>query len=121
MAKQHYPLRPQAGYTLLEVLVICSVLGILWAQLMPTLGSLRENARRQSCGNNLKQLGLAFHIYHEVYKGLPPNGLYFWTRQSRNGYTWHNASTGSAFVKLLPFMEQDPIYSLLDFTKAGTT
>ncbi|MFP6671542.1 MAG: DUF1559 domain-containing protein, partial [Pirellulaceae bacterium] len=68
MAKQHHSRRPPAGYTLLEVLVICSVLGILWAQLMPTLGSFRENARRQTCGNNLKQLGVAFHNYHETYK-----------------------------------------------------
>jgi len=105
----------RTGYTLLEILVICSILGILWAQLMPTLGSLRENARRQSCGNNLKQLGIAFHTYHETYKRLPPNGLFFWTRQSRNGHTWHRTATGSPLVRLLPFMEQDPLYAKLDF------
>ena len=120
MAKQHHSRRPPAGYTLLEILVICSILGILWAQLMPMLGSFRENARRQSCGNNLKQLGIAFHNYHETYKRMPPNGLFFWTRQSRNGYTWYNTSRGSQLVKLLPFMEEDPIYSKLNQEKAGT-
>ncbi len=121
MAKQHRSRRSTAGYTLLEILVICSILGILWAQLMPTLGSLRENARRQSCGNNLKQLGVAFHNYHQAYRCLPHNGLLIWTRQSNNGYTWQNASKGSVLVKLLPFMEQNPLYNQLNFELAGTT
>jgi type II secretory pathway pseudopilin PulG len=112
---------PAAGYTLLEILVVCSVAGIMSAQLMPLLGSARERARRLSCSNNLKHLGLAMQFYHETYKRLPANGLYFWTRQSRNGYTWNKASTGSPFVKLLPFMEQNPIYSKLDFKLAGPT
>ena len=121
MITRHTARRTSAGYTLLEILVICSILGILWAQLMPTLGSLRENARRQSCSNNLKQLGIAFHNYHETYKSLPPNGLLIWTRQSNNGYTWQNSSKGSVLVKLLPFMEQDALYRQLDFKMAGNT
>ena len=121
MITGHTARRTSAGYTLLEILVICSILGILWAQLMPTLGSLRENARRQSCSNNLKQLGIAFHNYHETYKSLPPNGLLIWTRQSNNGYTWQNSSKGSVLVKLLPFLEQDALYRQLDFKMAGNT
>ncbi len=110
---------PSAGYTLLEILVVCAIAGIMSAQVMPMLGSARERARRLSCGNNLKQLGIALHNYHETYKRFPTNGLYFWNRQSHNAYTWHNTSRGSPFVKLLPFMEEDPVYNMLDFEMAG--
>jgi hypothetical protein len=46
--------------------------------------------------------------------------LYFWTKQSRNGYTWTSTARGSEFVRLLPFMEQEPLYSKIDMESAGT-
>ena len=111
--------RESAGYTLLETLVIGSILSVLSAQLLPTVGLLRDKARRTSCGNNLKQIGVALHYYHETYKTFPHNGLFHWTRQSNNGYTWYNSRRGSPFVKLLPFLEQAPLYNQLNFEMAG--
>ena len=106
--------RRRAGFTLVELLVVIAIIGILVALLLPAVQAAREAARKMSCGNNLKQLGIAMHNYHESYKRLPATGLFHWTRQSRNGHTWYNTSRGSQLVKLLPFMEEEPLYSKLD-------
>ena len=106
--------RRKVGFTLVELLVVIAIIGILVALLLPAVQAAREAARKMSCGNNLKQLGVALHNYHETYKRLPTPGLYHWTRQSRNQHTWYNSSRGSQLVKLLPFLEQDPIYKKLE-------
>jgi type II secretory pathway pseudopilin PulG len=103
------------------LLVVIAIIGILVALLLPAVAAAREAARKMSCGNNLKQMGLAMRNYHNTYGRFPPNGMFFWTSQSKNAHTWYNSSRGSPFVKLLPFMEQDPLYNQMNFSLAGTT
>ena len=111
--------KQRRGFTLVELLVVIAIIGILVALLLPAVSAAREAARKMSCQNNLKQLGLACRTYHNTYGRFPTCGMFFWGNQSKNAHTWYNTSRGSQFVKLLAFMEQDPIYNQLNFATAG--
>ena len=113
--------KQRRGFTLVELLVVIAIIGILVALLLPAVSAAREAARKMSCQNNLKQLALALRTYHNTYGRFAPNGMFFWGTQSKTAHTWYNSSRGSPFVKLLPFMEQDPIYNQLNMSLAGTT
>jgi prepilin-type N-terminal cleavage/methylation domain-containing protein len=90
--------RARRGFTLVELLVVIAIIGILVALLLPAVQAAREAARRMSCGNNMKQLGLALHNYHDTYKVFP----YGWDNRGR---LWS--------ATLLPYIEQGPLHDTL--------
>jgi prepilin-type processing-associated H-X9-DG protein len=102
-----------------ELLVVIAIIGILVALLLPAVQAAREAARRMQCGNNLKQLGLALHNYNDVYKTFPGDGFQY-NPTTLNPTTWWQSSKGSQLVKLLPFMEQQPLYDRIPFSNATT-
>lgn len=89
------------GFTLVELLVVIAIIGILVGLLLPAVQAAREAARRMSCGNNLRQMGLAIHNYESTYKLLPRAGTL--------------DSDFSVQARLLPFIEQSGMYETLNF------
>jgi len=99
--------RRRIAFTLVELLVVIAIIGILVALLLPAIQAAREAARRTQCTNNLKQLGIAMHNYHDTYKILP-----FRQCGTASG-TWNNGGRLGGFVVMLPFMEQAPLYDII--------
>ncbi len=96
------------GFTLVELLVVIAIIGILIALLLPAVQAAREAARRSQCSNNLKQLGLAVHNYHDTFKVFPPGVV---AARLNAGTTF--PTNMSWMPLLLPFMEQAPLYDQL--------
>ena len=102
--------RRRAAFTIVELLVGITVIGILIALLLPAVQAAREAARRMHCANNLKQIGLAMHGYHDVQKTFPPGTI--WNRSVVN---WVAASHRTNWgIALLPYLEQQPLYDQYD-------
>ncbi|MEL6104778.1 MAG: DUF1559 domain-containing protein [Planctomycetota bacterium] len=98
------------GFTLVELLVVIAIIGILVGLLLPAVQAAREAARRMSCSNNFKQIGLAIHNYHSTYKRIPIQLT--GTARGFNGNITYNSSRLrlSYLVGLLPFFEQQAVW-----------
>lgn len=100
----------RAGFTLVELLVVIAIIGILVALLLPAVQAAREAARRMQCTNNIKQLALACHNYHDTYKTFPPNHIFSGSTPARSrnteGWGWG--------ALILPYMEQQSLHDDLE-------
>ena len=96
--------RQNRGFTLVELLVVIAIIGILVGLLLPAVQAAREAARRMQCSNNLKQMGLALHNYHDTFNRFPGNTA---TPQGSQqlGASW--------LVKILPQLEQSAAFNQL--------
>ena len=106
------PASRRRGFTLVELLVVIAIIGVLVGLLLPAVQAAREAARRMSCGNNMHQLGVALHNYHDTFKQLPRHGT---GTKYRVGHWWTSSDTEngwmlSALVGMTPFMEQQPLW-----------
>src|SRR5438093_2413539 len=96
------------GFTLIELLVVIAIIGVLIALLLPAVQAAREAARRSQCVNNLKQMGIALHNYHDTLGAFPAG---------RPAYVADNGdrANNSGFVSMLNNMEQTPLYNAWNF------
>ncbi len=97
------------GFTLIELLVVIAIIAILIALLLPAVQQAREAARRSACKNNLKQIGLALHNYHDTHRTLP--------------FGFHAAAGNPNYLgwgaMILPFLDQAPLYKLIGTQTSG--
>jgi prepilin-type N-terminal cleavage/methylation domain-containing protein/prepilin-type processing-associated H-X9-DG protein len=98
----------RSGFTLVELLVVIAIIGVLVALLLPAVQAAREAARRMQCVNNLKQLGIAIHNYHDTHQTFP------------SGYIRTSNAQGWGWAALaLPFIEQGPLHDRLHVTRGN--
>ncbi|GAA4435976.1 DUF1559 domain-containing protein [Bremerella cremea] len=111
-------IRMRSAFTLVELLVVIAIIGVLIALLLPAVQQAREAARRSQCRNNLKQIGLALHNYHDVFHGMPPSTV-------RAPYTessgWFGKPGWGWGALILPYVEQPALHEQLGVTSNRLT
>ena len=104
--------RPRRGFTLIELLVVIAIIAVLIALLLPAVQAAREAARRSQCVNNMKQMGLAIHNYHNIHNVFPmgvTSGMYDAT------LVYNAKQNMSLHCLILPFIEQTNVYNAINF------
>jgi len=107
-------IRSRSGFTLIELLVVIAIIAVLIGLLLPAVQAAREAARRAQCVNNLKQLGLAAHNYHDAHNSFPMGGTF--QPSPRYGGSISSWGGWSAQSLLLPYLEQTPLYNSCNFS-----
>ncbi len=111
------------GFTLIELLVVIAIIAVLVAILLPAVQQAREAARRSTCKNNLKQIGLALHNYHDTHNTFPPGWIGVSNRRPHTGVEdpsglpadWRSGFSWSQLI--LPQLEQGPLYDQFNFSQ----
>ncbi len=115
-----------SAFTLIELLVVIAIIAILIALLLPAVQQAREAARRSQCKNNLKQLGLALHNYHDAHGQFPPGAVGTLLDGSNGLDTYNEAQAGAGshgtswILQILPLLDAAPIFDNWDFTTSVT-
>lgn len=112
-------MRARRGFTLVELLVVIAIIGILVALLLPAIQAAREAARRSSCGNNMRQIGLGLHMYHDTFGRFPAG----WIAEDPTGGhdDWLGEPGWGWAAAILPYMEQTAVYNeMIDFQRPIT-
>ena len=97
----------RTGFTLVELLVVIAIIGVLVALLLPAVQAAREASRRSACSNNVKQIALAVHNFHDTHGTIPHPQPYAKTKTNNQGWGW--------LMVILPYVEQQTLYDKIDF------
>src|SRR5688500_16410885 len=113
MSQSPRPAASRGGFTLIELLVVIAIIAVLISLLLPAVQQAREAARRTQCKNNLKQIGLALHNYHDTFNRFPPGSLWFNKKLPADANGQNYGEYGPSWlVLILPQMEQTPLHQL---------
>src|SRR5881227_3378700 len=111
------PMMRRHGFTLIELLVVIAIIAVLIALLLPAVQAAREAARRSQCVNNLKQMGLALHNYHDTVGVFPPGYVSSQAPGSKPILDGNDTGPGWAWGSMiLPQLEQDPLFHAINFS-----